>query len=981
MVLLTDMQLKILFLCAFIVTICYISSHIGQYGETRLCRSFWIEDATPHTIRQWSENCNITEEMLRLQAFLQRSQVKMESQFDTSFIHDPENEVGMENMLSTLLADQIEAIQRKGCEQPNFTCGHQNDCGLGCQLHHRIACLLISYVTKMPLIHTVDRDDWAYSNKWSEVFLPLGSNCTPSTNTFTWRWDRRKKYEVSKCHNVLFDHFHTEIPYPLSFGIPVDPSLYGLFQNITSRIQDPFLWMMGQFTKNAMKLNHTFENQIKQWKKEIGFDTETGTIVGMQIRRTDKINEAPESVHEVAEYMAQAEEYFQKIESNNAFEQPSIPRIVYISSDNTSAIDKARSLYPNWKVLGFHSSFSESIDNRKFGLFEIARDILLLAECEYVVCGLSSNLCRLIYEMQTYKKFHKNPPHLKSLDGEYSYQLLGDHSIARKFRTLWEIGDDEALSFLLLEAGGDPTFLHDIPLLTTYNLQHPETNWIFNSVRSKHFCLSCVNNSVTIPRGKLLGGSSSLNLMIYVRGNHNDFDNWASMMDDVGWSYENVLPYFTKSEDYEGIEHATKFHGTSGPLTVAAQTYHPTLKEWLAAGKEMGYHNSDPNINQTSTFYPADVNVKNGQRWSTYHAFIRPILTRQNLKIIRYAHVNFDSTRKAVGVTYFWNGRTYTASARKEVILSAGAIGSPQILMLSGIGRSKHLKSLGITRLISDLAVGDNLQDHVMSYAGPFIFNESVSFMVDRDLGVGAALEYFLLKTGPFSFNNGAGMGLFSTSDPLRVDWPNIGAFHVPCGVYNAYADDHDALFSIKKGTMAKYMEGFVGRDANFVGFNLARPRSTGTVRLATKNPFDKPVIDLNYYEHHDDIREMVKGLKTIVKLYEETDSFKKFNASLIPNHFPGCENFTLRTDEYYECFVRHFTVTSWHQCCTAKMGRQNDPTAVLDSRLRVRGVHGLRVVDASVMPKITNANLNAPVIMIGEKAADMILEDWKLIN
>ncbi|OXA53603.1 Alpha-(1,6)-fucosyltransferase [Folsomia candida] len=430
---------------------CYTSSYFGQDGTTglqsqklrynRLCRSFWVENATPHTIRKWSDKCNISEETLRLQAFLQRSQVRAESRLDTSFMHDPEKEADLENRLSTLLADQIESIQRKGCEEPNFTCGHQNGCGLGCQLHHRIACLLISYVTKMPLIHTVDvdSDSWSYSynNKWSEVFLPLGSNCTPSTNTYTWRWDLDKKHEgVSKCHNVLFDHSHTEIPYPLSFGIPVDPSLYDLFQNITNRIPDPFLWMIGQFAKNTMKLNQTFENQIKQWKTEIGFDAGTETIVGLHIRRTDKYLEAPKSVHEVSEYMAQAEKYFQKIE---VLGKKPIPRVVYISSDNTSVINEARSLYPTWKVLGFHSSLSESFTKRKFGLFEIARDILLLTECEYVIC-------QLISEMQTYKKFNQDPPHLKSLDGQYEYPLIS-HGLFQEFKTVWKIDDHETALF------------------------------------------------------------------------------------------------------------------------------------------------------------------------------------------------------------------------------------------------------------------------------------------------------------------------------------------------------------------------------------------------------------------------------------------------------------------------------------------------------------------------------------------------------
>ncbi|XP_035702395.1 glucose dehydrogenase [FAD, quinone] [Folsomia candida] len=177
---------------------------------------------------------------------------------------------------------------------------------------------------------------------------------------------------------------------------------------------------------------------------------------------------------------------------------------------------------------------------------------------------------------------------------------------------------------------------------------------------------------------------------------------------------------------------------------------------------------------------------------------------------------------------------------------------------------------------------------------------------------------------------------------------------------------------------MRSWVDGFIGRDAHIVRFNLGLPKSTGTVRLRSVNPIDQPVVDLNFFSDSDDLKDMISGLKMLIKLYEKTKAFGKYNATLMPKHFPGCERHKFRSDEYFECFVRHWSVTTWHQCCTAKMGHANDPKAVLDSRLRVRGVKGLRVADASIMPKITNANPNAPVIMIGEKAASMILDDWE---
>ncbi|XP_035709908.1 oxygen-dependent choline dehydrogenase-like [Folsomia candida] len=579
---------------------------------------------------------------------------------------------------------------------------------------------------------------------------------------------------------------------------------------------------------------------------------------------------------------------------------------------------------------------------------------------------------------------------------------------------------------LLLEAGGNPTVLNSIPAMATYNLHHPDTDWMTPSEPLTTSCFACKDNvrnfkicqspckksnfhelfiqlmtsfhplfidknvviycrSITIVRGKILGGSSSLNLMVYMRGNPNDFDNWANLTGDVSWSYENVLPYFKKSEDYTG-NYPDRIMELGGPLSVTAKPDDPLTRDWMSAAREMGFNNSDANAYQTSTFFPVDHTTKDGRRWSTYKAFIQPVLHRSNFKVIRYAHVtqvNFDSTKRAEGVTYIKNGRTFSVTASKEVILSAGAIGSPHLLMLSGIGHSDHLESFGIPT-ISNLAVGDNLQDHVLSLTGPFILNDTVSYISDRDFSMGTAELYLRNHSGPLAFSAISALGLFSTAQPPEPNWPNLFAIFYPVGTHNSLGEDFDFLLGLKEGTMKSYANGFMGKDATLVGFNLGRPKSRGTIRLRSANPLDKPVVDLNYYSHPDDMKEMISGkiyFHTNVrdyKLLEETEAFGKYNATLIPNHFPGCESHTLRTDEYYECFLRHLTGTTWHQSCSAKMGRADDPNAVLDSQLRVRGVKGLRVADASIMPRITNANPNAPVIMIGEKAASMILDDWE---
>ncbi|OXA48940.1 Oxygen-dependent choline dehydrogenase [Folsomia candida] len=247
----------------------------------------------------------------------------------------------------------------------------------------------------------------------------------------------------------------------------------------------------------------------------------------------------------------------------------------------------------------------------------------------------------------------------------------------------------------LLEAGGDPTALNDIPYFMTDNLNHPETDWVYRTVPQNDSSQSLRDNSIILNRGKSLGGTSNLNYMVYMRGNPKDFDNWANLTQDEGWSYENLLPYFKKSENYQGNFKNESFHGTGGPLTISTSDFAPLLRPWLEAAKEMGFHVEDPNAMQSKGFSQVENTIKNGKRCSVYEAFIKPALTRENLKVIRYAHVtrvNLDENNAATGVTYVRHGKEVTIHARNEVIVSAGAIGSPQLLMLSGIGSDEpHL--------------------------------------------------------------------------------------------------------------------------------------------------------------------------------------------------------------------------------------------------------------------------------------------------
>ncbi|XP_035715541.1 alpha-(1,6)-fucosyltransferase-like [Folsomia candida] len=286
----------------------YLASFYGHWGK-RHCLTFWNEHITPHMFSAWRLTCNLDEEKSRLESFLIRGK-----NIYRPLLNANKAKPTVE-LLSNLVTHQIDAIQQKPCDQPNFVCGHRDSCGLACQLHHRIGCLLISYVTSMPLIHTVESDNWLYSNKWSDAFIPMGSNCTPWKNTFRWDWLPDEK-PLSKCHNVLLDHAGTAIPYPLTGGIPISPEFQYILDSVKDQIPDPFIWMIGQFAKHAMRLNQTLEQEIIRWKKEIGFYPEHGTIVGLQIRRTDKTEEDSDTLHDLQEYFTHAETYFRKLETS-----------------------------------------------------------------------------------------------------------------------------------------------------------------------------------------------------------------------------------------------------------------------------------------------------------------------------------------------------------------------------------------------------------------------------------------------------------------------------------------------------------------------------------------------------------------------------------------------------------------------------------------------------------------------------------------
>ncbi|CAL8097220.1 unnamed protein product [Orchesella dallaii] len=543
--------------------------------------------------------------------------------------------------------------------------------------------------------------------------------------------------------------------------------------------------------------------------------------------------------------------------------------------------------------------------------------------------------------------------------------------------------EDPQIRVLLLEAGGNPNPISYIPATASYMFLHPSVDWQYKTASQPNSGYGITKREIPWPRGKSLGGSSNSNFMIYNRGNPRDFDRWALHTGDARWKYKNVEKYFRKIEDYFGNWDGNGYHSKGGPLRVEPVRYRPGLDDVLKAATEKGYDIRDQNADQKQGFSPLDLTQKRGMRFSTYRAYILPNQRRKNLVIYRYTFVtkiHLDDSRRAVGVSYLRHGVKGYASASKEIILSGGTINSPALLMHSGIGPKEHLQQVGIRPLV-DLPVGSTLQDHVSTAIGPFILNKPESLILHRDVDVNAIVNFFRNGIGPLTSPQACvGVGLVSTPGH-STDWPNIMYTVASLGMFFGLPYILDTAFSTGK-LADTYLGPHVGKDSHVILVTLGLPKSRGFIRLKDNNPLSQPIIDPQYFTDAQDadIKAMVKGVQLIVDLYENTTALQKLDAHLPPTNLPGCENYVLRSPEYYECFVKTVTITNYHPAASCPMGRPYDPNAVVDSQLRVIGVKGLRVADASVMPYVTNTNTNAPSIMIGEMCADMVKKTWNLL-
>lgn len=575
------------------------------------------------------------------------------------------------------------------------------------------------------------------------------------------------------------------------------------------------------------------------------------------------------------------------------------------------------------------------------------------------------------------KHLNREFPDQTKLRNEYDFIIVGAGSAGCALAN--RLSENPNWNVLLIEAGRNENLLMDVPMMVHF-LQAYDVNWGYKTERSEKFCLGMWNNQCNWPRGKVMGGSSVLNYMVYTRGNWKDYDNWAAL-GNVGWDYKNVSHYFRKLENNiaNGV---SDYAGKKGPVTISNINYKSeTSKAFIRAGIEKGFNYVDYNGPQQVGFSYLQATINNGTRQSTNVAYLYPIAGRKNLHVKKNSHVTklmIDGDKKVIGVEFVSKGRNYSVRTTKEVILSAGAINTPQILMLSGIGPAKHLKQLGIETIVNS-AVGYNLMDHTAPGALTFFVNSTTLNPTDL-LDFKSLARYTEKFDGPVSSAGGIeALAFIDTDHPDDPDgYPDLELLHVGGSI------NSDPIFKQNFGVRDDIYNAMFGDlDGKFNTFMVfpmvLRPKSRGRIKLRSKNPFEHPAILPNYFTDPYDVKISIRGIRRMIDLID-TNAFRKLNAEVMKIPVPGCKNHAFNSDAYWECYTRHFTFTIYHHCGTAKMGPASDRRAVVDQTLKVYGVKGLRVADASIMPEIIAGHTNAPAIMIGEKAADMIKSEWNLI-
>lgn len=527
-------------------------------------------------------------------------------------------------------------------------------------------------------------------------------------------------------------------------------------------------------------------------------------------------------------------------------------------------------------------------------------------------------------------------------DHAFDYLIVGAGSAGCVLAN--RLGEDPSVRILLLEAGpADKSWTIDMPSAVGIVVGGTRYNWSYTSQPEPYLD----GRQIGTPRGRTLGGSSSINGMVYIRGHARDYDGWAEQGCD-GWSYQQVLPYFKRAQTH--ADGADDYRGASGHLHVTpGDTETPLCAAFLAAGAEAGYGlSNDLNGYRQEAFGPVDRTTRNGRRWSTSRGYLSEALARGNVRVVTDAlalRILFDGKR-AIGVEYEQSGKTHHARARREVVLTAGAINSPQLLLLSGIGPAAELRDLGITVKHDLSGVGKRLNDHP---------DTVVQYLCKRPVSL------YPWTTAPGKWWIGARW--FVTHDGLAAS----NHFEAGAFIRSRAGVEHPDLqltfmpLAVKPGSVD-----LVPGHAFQVHIDLMRPTSVGSVTLNSADPRQPPRILFNYLKTEQDRADMRAGARLVREIIGQPAMAAFKGEELVPG--PAAQS-----DEALDAWARRVTETGYHASGTCKMGPAGDPQAVVDPQLRVHGLDGLRVVDASIMPVIVSGNTNAPTVMIAEKASDMI--------
>ncbi|BCG74500.1 oxygen-dependent choline dehydrogenase [Mesorhizobium sp. 113-1-2] len=525
---------------------------------------------------------------------------------------------------------------------------------------------------------------------------------------------------------------------------------------------------------------------------------------------------------------------------------------------------------------------------------------------------------------------------------EADFVIIGSGSAGSAMA--YRLSEDGKHSVIVIEFGGsDIGPLIQMPSALSIPLNMSLYDWGFASEPEPHLG----GRVLATPRGKVIGGSSSINGMVYVRGHARDFDHWAEE-GATGWGFADVLPYFKRMEDNDGGEDGWRGHG--GPLHVQrGSRKNPLYGAFVEAGRQAGFELTDDyNGSKQEGFGPMEQTIRGGRRWSAASAYLKPALKRRNVSLVKgFARRVIIENQRAVGVEIEAHKQIQVVKARREVIVAASSINSPKILMLSGIGPADHLRENGIAVVADRPGVGRNLQDHMELYiqqesTKPITLNSVLNPFSKALIGA----QWLFFKSGLGATNH------FEAAAFVRsragVDYPDIQYHFIPAAVrYDGKAAAKSHGFQAHVGPM--------------------RSKSRGSVTLRSPDPKAKPVIRFNYMSHPDDWTEF----RHCIRLTREIFGQSAFDAYRGQEISPGSH---VQSDDDLDVFIRDHAESAYHPCGTCKMGRADDVTSVVDPECRVIGVDGLRVADSSIFPRVTNGNLNAPSIMTGEKASDHIL-------